>query len=150
MGIAASIPLFNGGKRLAEMNQAERDLERLRIERKKAAEMIEQRMRNALYKVATTHPSIELSTQAAEAARKNLELVTDAYSKGLVSIIELLDAQNFSINADQQAENAVFDFEIDLMEIDRAMGKFWFMRSAEEKEDWYRTAEEYMKNDNVK
>ena len=70
--------------------------------------------------------------------------------KGLVSIIELLDAQNFSINADQQAENAIFDFVIDLMEVERSMGKFWFMRSGQEKEDWYRSAEKYMNENNRK
>ena len=34
---------------------------------------------------------------------KNLDLVTDAYSRGIKSIIELLDAQNQSLVASQTA-----------------------------------------------
>ena len=64
---------------------------------------------------------ITLSEDAAIAAARNLELVEDAYGRGTVSIIELLDAQNAAILAEEGAANAVYDFLLDLMEVERAM-----------------------------
>ena len=99
--------------------------------------MIEQRIRSALFDAASTYTSIELSAEAADAAGKNLDLVTDAYSRGAVSIIDLLDAQNAALVADAFAANAVYDFLIDLMEVQRSSNTFDFFRSEEGREDWF-------------
>jgi len=62
---------------------------------------------------------------AADAARKNLTLVTASYARGIKSIIDLIDAQNSALVADQQAANAVYDFLIDLMAVQRSLGNFF-------------------------
>ena len=78
-----------------------------------------------------SYVNIDLSEQGAEAARKNLELVSDAYRQGTVSIIELLDAQNQSLFADLNANNALHDFLIDIMNVQRASGRFDFTEPAD-------------------
>jgi outer membrane protein TolC len=143
IGVAAALPLFTGGARRSLVRQSSEELARLQTERNALAERIELRVRAALFAIASTFPSIELAQEAAQAANRNLELVTDAYSRGLVSIIELLDAQNAALVADEFASNAVYDFLVDLMELQRATGDFDFFRSEAGREAWFRRLEAF-------
>lgn len=143
LGINLTLPLFTGGGRRAELARAGEELARLRLERQVLADRIEQRIRSALQQARASHSGIRLSREGAEAARKNLDLVTDAYSRGVVSIIELLDAQNAALAADQAAANAVYDFFIDLMEVQRSVGGFDFFMSDEEKDRWFERLEDF-------
>ena len=137
VGVNLSLPLFEGGERFAERKRATQDLARLRLERAAVRERIDQRIQAAVIRTEASYPSIQLSQDAAEAAGKNLELVTDAYSRGVVSILDLIDAQNASLVAGQAAANAVYDFLIDLMEFQRAANLFDFFSSPEERESWF-------------
>lgn len=135
--LQGTLPLFQGGGRRAEVNQASADLARLRLERDSLGQTLELRIRAALFQAGTTFPAIELAHEAAAAARKNLELVTDAYSSGLLSIIDLLDAQNSALTAEQFAANAMYDFLLDLMELQRATNSFEFFLSESARQSWY-------------
>jgi outer membrane protein TolC len=143
VAVQASLPLFTSGARSADRDQAEEDLARLQVERRATAERIEQRIRAALELTSSSYPGIGLSDEAAEAAKKNYDLVADAYSRGAVSIIDLLDAQNASLVAEQAAANAVYDFLIDLMEVQRAAGEFDFFRSSADREGWFQRLEAF-------
>jgi outer membrane protein TolC/ABC-type uncharacterized transport system substrate-binding protein len=137
VGLLFTLPLYAGGAREARVRQAGENLAELRLERDTAAERVELRIRTALFAVASTFPAIELAQEAAEAGRKNLELVTDSYSRGAVSIIDLLDAQNASLRADAFAANAIYDFLIDLVELQRSANNFDFFRSDEGRREWF-------------
>jgi outer membrane protein TolC len=89
------------------------------------------------------YPSIQLSRDASDAADRNLKLVTDSYARGIKSIIDLLDAQNLALEADQRAANAVHNFLIDLMNVQRAIGRFDFSLTPEEREAWFQRLDEY-------
>jgi outer membrane protein TolC/ABC-type uncharacterized transport system substrate-binding protein len=124
VGLQASLPLFAGGERIARRTQAEEDLDRLRVERAATARRVEERARTALHDMGASYAAIGLTRQGAEAARRNLDLVADAYGRGAVSIIDLLDAQNAAFVAEEAAGNAVHDFLLDLMRVERAAGSF--------------------------
>ena len=130
VGVSASLPLFEGGGRRAARARATRELEELRLRRRAGAERIEQRIRSALHFAGASFAGIELAADAAVAARRNLELVVDAYEAGSVSILELLDAQHAAVVAEQAAANAVYDHLIDLMDVQRAFGRFGFFADA--------------------
>jgi outer membrane protein TolC len=150
VGLRVSLPLFEGGSRFAVRTQAREELSQLDIERNAAAERIALRIRAALHLAGASHAGIKLSRDAAEASHNNLDLVTDAYSRGAVSIIDLLDAQNAALVADQGAANAVYDFLLDLMEVERAVGQFDFLVSAEDRADWFRRADQYIAAHNTR
>jgi len=46
------------------------------------------------------------------------------YVEGIKSIIDLLDAQNQALSADLDAANAVYNFLIDFMGVERVIGEF--------------------------
>ncbi len=146
IAIEARLPLFTGGARKAELRQASAELARLRFERDALAESVELRIRAALYQVSASFPAIELAQEAAAAARRNLEMVTASYSRGVVSVIELIDAQNAALVAEATAANAVYDFLIDLMELQRATNTFDFFLTAAGREAWFERLETYFED----
>jgi outer membrane protein TolC len=143
VGVFATFPLAEGGGKFATIKRAREELSRVQLEKEAASERIEQRIRSALHQASASYPNIRLSRSAAEAARRNLELVSDQYGRGLVSIVDLLDAQNSSLRADQDAENAVYDFLIDWMDVQRAFGRFDFLMTPGQREDYFQRLEEF-------
>ena len=131
-GVSASLPLFEGGARRAARTRADRELEEWRLRRRAAAERIEERIRSAAHLAGASFAGIELADAASDAARRNLDLVTDAYEQGVVQILDLLDAQQAALLAELEAANAVYDHLIDQMAVQRALGRFRFFMSPEE------------------
>jgi outer membrane protein TolC len=134
--LSLSLPLFQGARRFAETRQAGRDLVSLRAQLAAAGERIEQRVRNAVHRTSASRAGIALSREAAAASRRNLDLVRDAYSQGAVDLITLLDAQNALLNAELAAADAVFGFLLDLMELERSVGRFTCFATPEDRSAW--------------
>jgi outer membrane protein TolC len=144
VGLLGSLPLYSGGTNRATNRRVREELFQLQVERKAVADRIEQRIRSALHLAGASIYSIELSNAAAEAALKSLDLVTESYATGAVSITELLDAQNAALRASEAASNAVYDFLIDLMEVERAISSFDFFQTVPERDAFYRRVHDYM------
>ena len=106
-------------------------LEQLRLDYESASDKIEQRIRSAMELARASRMGIGLARESATAAGKNLELVSDAYARGAVSIIDLLDAQNAALNADELATNSVYDHLIDLLEVERAVSRMQILGTPE-------------------
>lgn len=141
--LQASFPLFRGGAKIAEYKQAREQLFSLRLQRQSVIERVEQDIRSAMNNTGASFPSIKFSKNAADAAHKNLELVTDSYSRGVVSILDLLDAQDASISADLNSATAVYDFFIDLVNLHRAIGRFDFYLDKQENDIWFNRLEKF-------
>jgi len=137
VGLGLSFPLFSGGSKEATETKATEDLRRLRLEREATVGRVEERIRSSMFQAAASFPGIRLSREAAEAAKKNLELVVDQYSRGAVDIIKLLNSQNAALTATESAANAVYEFLIDLMNIQRAVGKFDYFLYEEDRAAWF-------------
>jgi len=134
LGVDLTFPLFTSGRRPAVRRQDQELLSQLRFQRRAAAQRIDQRVRSSLHRAGASYAGIQLARDAAEASGRNLDLVTDSYSQGVVSVIQLLDAQNASVLAEEAAANAVYSFLIDMLEVERALGKFYFRADAMELE----------------
>lgn len=136
VGLRATLPLLEGGARLAKRRQTGHALTELARSREALVERIQQRVRAAAHRAGASYAGIELSRDAADAAERNLSLVRDAYSQGAVSILGLLDAQNAALTAEGAAATAVFDFLLDLAEVQRALGGFFCTHTEGEYEDF--------------
>ncbi|MBS0171042.1 MAG: TolC family protein [Nitrospira sp.] len=147
--IGLTFPLFQGGNKSATALKAREELRQIQIERTAAAQQVDQRVRTALYQTGASFPSIRLSRKAADSARKTLDLVVDQYSRGAVDIIKLLNSQNAAIAANEAAANAVYDFLIDLMRVQRAVGQMSFFQSPEERAAWFERLKVFFMNAGV-
>jgi outer membrane protein TolC len=136
IGVFARFPLFEGGKTVAQEGRLQEEVARLNIQKGNQAEAIVQNVLSAINRTRASYPSISLSRDAADAARRNLELVTSSYINGIKSIIDLLDAQNQHLQAELDATDAVYNFLIDYMGVERAIGEFAVFLPDDERTQW--------------
>ncbi|MEE8527254.1 MAG: ABC transporter substrate binding protein [Gammaproteobacteria bacterium] len=148
--LQATLPLFEGGNRRAELSQGRHQLRQLQLEQDATAERVEARTRAALFQVGGSYPAIELSRDSADAARENLELITDKYVRGAVSVTDLIDAQDAALAAELAAAEAEYSFLIDLVEVLRAGSDFSLFLDPGYSPEWYNQIETYFREHNEK
>ncbi|MCA9540814.1 MAG: TolC family protein [Myxococcales bacterium] len=148
VGLSVSLPLYQGGARYAEIHQADAELVSLRAQRRELAEGIEQRVRYAVHQASSAFPRIQLSQQSAEAAHKGLDAARDAYGRGVLDLVTLLDSQNNAKVSDELTANAVYDFLVAMMDVHRAVGVFFFQVSDADKAAFDQRFIQYMDGPN--
>ena len=97
------------------------------------AERIEEEIRRQMHLVQAAYARIALTLAAAEASRKNFDLVSDAYGRGTVSYIDLLDGQGASLTANAAQADSLYNFLITIMSVQRAVGRFDFLLPEDER-----------------
>ncbi len=142
----ASVPLFQGGRRSSQYQQSRVQLAQLNTRRNNTERLIEQQVRSELENVRASYRNLELTKEAEEAVVRNFEIVQDAYSKGRVTITQLLDAQNAAISAQLNSANAIYIFLIDLLSMERASGSFYMLMTDEQKEAYTNDITTYFSN----
>ena len=128
--------LFDGTSNYARIRRTFRQIDRLQTDRAVIAQRLEQDVRAAMHQAGFSFANIELTQDAAEASRRNLELVTDLYQRGAADIIQLVDAQNQALGAALAAANATYNFLIDALRVQRASGSFALEGTQEERDDF--------------
>jgi outer membrane protein len=136
VGAAASLTLFDGTSNYARIRRTFREIDRLQTDRAVIAQRLDQNVRSALHQAGFSYANIDLTQDAAEASARNLELVTDLYLRGAADIIQLVDAQNQALGAKLAAANALYDFLIDALRVQRAAGAFSLEGSQEDRDDF--------------
>lgn len=149
IGVNISLPLFEGGGRFSQVRQNEETLLQLQVQRQALAERLEQRTRSGLHTAGASYAAIEQANRAAEASRKTLQIVLDAYSRGAISILDLIDAQNAALIANQLAAESVYAFLIDLIEVERSIGRYFFFASREEQEDFFERLDRFVQEEGL-
>ena len=133
VGVQATLPLFSGGLKKANVSRAMLELRQLEALRVSTEERIEEQTRIQLYAAQAAYGQIDLTAVAAEASQKNFELVSDAYASGTVSVIELLDAQDTSLDAAAASAESLYNFLSIIMALQRSVGGYDYLLSAEER-----------------
>ncbi len=133
VGLQATLPLFSGGLRKANVSRANLELMQLEAFRSSIAEQVEQEIRLQMHFAQADYARIGLTREAADASRRNFDLVSDAYARGTLSYIELLDAQETSFTASAASSDSLYNFLITIMAVQRAVGRFDFLLAADER-----------------
>ena len=127
VGVQATLPLFSGGLKKANVSRASFELRQLESLRASTEERVEEKIRIQLHAAQAALAQIALTATAAEASGKNFDLVSDAYARGTVTVIELLDAQDTALAASAAAAESLYNFLITIMSVQRAAGEFDFL-----------------------
>ncbi len=144
LGLNLSLPILEGGGRLASISKSRAVLEQLQTQRDSLRQGVEQSIRDHLHALQASIPSIRLSKEAADAARRTYQLVSKNYARGTRSVVDLLDAQNASLIADQSAASAVFVAMTDLMNLQRSMGGFTYLSDRQRLDDTMKRLQAYV------
>lgn len=136
VGLQFSLNLFNGFSTHAAEAQASEETEQYKLQQASLKEQLSMRIRSDLQSVKASYFAIGQSEAERNAAHRGLKLVTDAYSRGAVSILSVLDAQSASLRADQVAANALYDFFVQYMQFQRSLGQFDLLMTPDERTAW--------------
>ena len=146
ISVTGTYDIFNGGFREAQVSRDQEALRQFELDLQATRLRVEQRVRTALHLAGSSFAGIDLAQDAASAARRNLDLISDSYAEGVVDILRLLDAQNWALSADLAAANAIYNHLSDMMRVQRAVGRFDYYRSPQDRQDFLNRLDEYFQN----
>jgi len=149
VGVNASLPVFNGGALRAELNRSRYSLKQTRDQQSFTRQDVETRIRVSMEQVGSSYAAIDLTAEAARAAGENLQLVTDAYSKGARSVTDLVNAQNNALFAELDAAQAKYIYLGDVINVLRESGDFSLMLDPQYMNEWYRDVEAFFNDRGV-
>ena len=142
--IQALYPIFEGGRRAEDEKLNTSELARIEKEVIDARQVIERRVRTSVRAIEGSFPSIGYLNAAAEAARRNFEIVKDRYAEGLVNVTDLLDAQNDRFTTERTARAAEYAFLLDMVALQRAIAWFEDLKTREERDQLLAQARAYI------
>lgn len=134
-GAGLRFRLFDAA-RYPEIDGNQAQIGQLETQRRDIAQQIEQGVLTAMHQAASSRAAMRLRQDAANAANQNLELVVDAYQRGATTIITLIDAQSQALLTQLSAANAIYDFLVDFVRVERSTGQFGFRRTEAERADF--------------
>ncbi len=139
-------PLWTSHDRSSQVCKARSELRRLQTTFWATQERIDQRVMDSIDDMRASYLSIDLARSGAESARKNLDIVSDSYARGIISIVDLIDAQNAALASDQDSYNAVYDFFTDLMAMQRASGSFDYLEAETHQENYMQRLKQFVES----
>lgn len=145
VGIQATLPIFSGGALEAKLSESRHQLRQLDTQRDAVVDAVDARARSVLARITSSYPAIALSREAAAAAHENYIKVADAYARGVVSITDLISAQDASLNAELSQAQATFTFLIDFADTLRVSNSFDVLLDPQTREPWYNTVDAWFR-----
>ncbi|WP_309396269.1 TolC family protein [Cerasicoccus maritimus] len=140
----ASIPIFEGGNRVYNVLRQKALVRGREYDRSLIRQGVEERVLNSLYTLKSSYSDVRFSRIAADRAQKNLDIVTEKYRVGRVSIVDLLDAQNQAFVQKQNEVLSTYNLLEDLVDYMRAINWYEFLATPDEQEDWLDAAKIFL------
>jgi len=122
--LSLNFPLFSGLSNLGRVKQAKAGLEQVKISRSQVEERIKLEVRKAIFDMEEARERIEAQKENVKLARANLRIAEERYRLGLMSEIELRDAQLSLTQAETDYFQALYDYNVAGAFLDRAIGKY--------------------------
>lgn len=146
VGVRISLPIFEGGRKKAETRRASIEQTKITWQKEELISTLEQGIRSNVQLLKASYRDLDLSQNAAKAASDNFEVVQNAYSQGMASVIELIDAQNMMIQSRLKAENVHYQYILDYIHTERLQGRFTFLEDEMEKIQYIGRLSNYFKD----
>lgn len=130
VGLAFSLPLFEGFASSAELQAQKALLEASLFDEQAARQQIEREVWDALLSEDAAARTLENARALFEAAQENLDAAQESYRQGLSSMIALVDARTAFTDAERVLIQAGYGRRIAYAVLDRAIGQDFF------REEW--------------
>ena len=121
--LAISMPIFDGMASHNRVKQAKANLEQIRITREQAEQGIMLEVEQAYLTLIQNKNIITAQKENMETALDNLEIAKKRYAEGLMSSLEIRDAQLSTTMAETNYFQSLAEYEIALAKLDKAVGK---------------------------
>ena len=122
--LSLNFPLFSGLSNMGRVKQAKAGLEQVKILRNQVEQRIKLEVRKAIFDMEEARERIEAQKENVKLARANLRIAEERHRQGLMSEIELRDAQLSLTQAETDYFQALYDYNVASAFLDRAIGKY--------------------------
>ena len=127
-------PLFQSHQRKVAVDQTAIQQRQLRLQEESLRQQLSQAVRVRMANLVSRSTNIHFAQVAAASARKNFELVQDAYEKGLPGIAQLVDAQQAALSASQAEASAVYEYLVSYLQVENSVGGYTMFMTPDERE----------------
>ncbi len=117
-----SLPIFEGGRRFADLHKAEVELAAREDEYNEYRRQLESDLVSAYTDCLAYAREVRASKKGLERAKRLYDIVFDRYKSGLASYIDLLDARAVRFNAEVNYLSSLQDYYGALFRIERIIG----------------------------
>lgn len=126
-GVQLSIPLFDGFSTRYKQNQAIIDIQKTNLQKEELQDAITLQIEQAVTTLNQAALKIESQEKNIELAREALRVTTEQFEQGIVSSLDVLDAQQTLARSEMMYIQALFNHIMAKIEISRAIEDFsWF------------------------
>ena len=147
-GVSLSIPIVNQNLSNVNRQTALIQKQQLEINRDNLELGIAVNIRSGVFNLINQMSNIQLSKISEETAAEALDLTQASYASGAVNIVQLLDAQNNYLNAQLSRTNAVYNFLINTLQLERYLGNYFLLNSVEKNAEFKQRFFEFLNNRN--
>ncbi|WP_435260900.1 TolC family protein [Tenacibaculum sp. nBUS_03] len=145
-GLNVSIPIFNQNQNTINKQTAIIQKDQIEINRQNSELYIAANVRNGVLNLINEISNIELSKVSELTAKESLELTQSSYQEGAVNFVQLIDAQNNYLNAQLSKANAVYNFLINAIQLERNIGYYFLLHSKAENDNFTQRFQDYLLN----
>ncbi len=122
VNLVFNIPLFNGMANLARMGQAKAALNEIEFNEQGLVDRLQFEVHQAVLKVEEARESLLSQEKNVEQAQESLRIAELNFAEGLITILDIGQAQTALTQARVNYSQALFDYMMALAEVDRATG----------------------------
>jgi outer membrane protein len=123
VGLSLSVPIFDGFRRKAQIEEAEISKDKVEITKNKLEEGLKTQLTQAELQMDEAKERVEAQQQSVEEANKALQISQTRYNNGIGTQLEILDTQSALTETQTNYEKAIYDFLIAKAEWEKLIGK---------------------------
>ena len=123
IGLTLSIPIFDGGQREGRISENRSRVRQESIRMKDVSDQVTLEVRNALLTLESSTQQVAVAEKGLELALKELTFAKDRFAAGLVTNIEVTNAQASVARARDNQIEALFRFNASRINLARAKGE---------------------------
>jgi outer membrane protein TolC len=125
-GVFLSWDIFSSGQRKAKISQAKIDMKIAAEKKLEAGKQIQLEVMNTYYNLQTSLEEIGLAKEELENYKKTFQLVNKKYQNGMANHLELANALNNEVNAENKLILARYDYYISQIVLERITSAYQF------------------------
>lgn len=148
VALNVSIPIFKQNTNNINQQKALLQTSQLNTQKQNFELNIEKQVSDLILNLVNEITNIEISKYNIEVANENLEMAQSEYASGIISVIQLIDAQNNFLQAQLSNSTAKYNYYIASLKLQRAIGYFFLMNSEDANAQFVQRAEDYLTSNN--
>jgi len=125
VGLSGSMTLWNWGATRAQVAQAAAKLDQTELELEKLRNSVALDVRQSYLKMGEAEKNVAVSEKAVASAQESYRTTGERYREGVGTNTEVLDAENALARAEANRNQALFEHNVAVARLNRAIGVGW-------------------------